>query len=163
APWAGVPLPGGSPVPSGSTWSSHAASSAGLIGCPSRGPRAYAASAAAPSAIVIANAAALCLDMLQLPAAVARPAQRAGVGLRRKSGHGRRLGGLPAVGHDFGARRLRVAGLVPGAALQQRRATVPAPRHAKAGERLGEHGFLQRRLRPGLSAVGRDRDLRDPP
>ncbi len=72
-----------------------------------------------------------------------------------------RLLGLAALRDELGAQRLRVAGLVPGAALQHRGAAVPAPRHAEAGERLGQHRRLQRRLRPALAAVRRDHDLGD--
>src|ERR1700736_2934983 len=49
APWAGVPLPGGRPMPSGPTLMSHAAASAGEIGGPRRGPSAAEAAPAQAS------------------------------------------------------------------------------------------------------------------
>ena len=55
-----------------------------------------------------------------------------------------------------------VAGLVPGAALQHDRLAVPAPGHAEAGQRLGQHRRIERGFRPALAAVGRDHHLRDP-
>src|SRR5690242_4342656 len=65
---------------------------------------------------------ALRVDMLDLPFAVDAPAGDAvvmlvGEGERRRH----RLPGLPALRHEVGAQRLRVAGLVPGAAPEDRR------------------------------------------
>src|SRR5215831_14120714 len=70
--------------------------------------------------------------------------------------------GLAARRYEIRAQRLHVAALVPGSALQDRRAAVPVPWCAEAGERLRDHWRLQRRLRPRLAAVGRHHHLGDP-
>src|SRR5258708_33173660 len=54
-------------------------------------------------------------------------------------------------------RRLAVAGLVRGAALQDRGCPVPDPRKAEARGGDRQDTVLQRREAPGLAAVGRDR------
>src|SRR5580704_2612472 len=98
------------------------------------------------------------IDMFDLPFAVDAPAGDAVVvlvGERERSRQ--RLGGLAACGDELGAQGLRVAGLVPGPALQDRRLAIPAPRHGEAGECLVVDRPLQRRLAPAFAAVGRDR------
>src|SRR5256885_1598647 len=160
APWAGVPPPIGRPVPSGMMLMSHAAISAGSRGIPRFGPAEKAALEARPSARAMAES--LCVDMFHLPFAVDRPAGEAVVVLVREPQHVRDLLGLAALGHELGAGRLHVAGLVPGAALQYRRTAVPPPWHAEPRESLGEHRRLQRRLRPAPAAIGRNHHLGNP-
>src|SRR5262245_11748710 len=104
----------------------------------------------------------LCVDMFDLPFAVDGPAGEAVVVLVRESQWvGDRPLGLATRGDEFGARRLRVAGLVPGAAEQDHGLAVPAPRYGEARERLRVDRSLQRCLCPALAAVGRDHDLGD--
>src|SRR6266513_4420165 len=146
SPCAGVPPPGGRPVPSGWILMSQAAISAGSSGVPRFGPAEKAAPEPRPSARTMAGSS--CVDMFHLPFAVDRPAGEAVVVLVRESQHVRDLLGLAALGHELGAGRLHVAGLVPCAALQDRRPAVPPPRQAEPGESLGEHRRLQRGLRP---------------
>src|SRR3984893_6240099 len=162
APWAGVPPPGGKPVPSGSMLMSHAAKAAASNGLPRLGPSAEAAPEATQKASQTAVISPLRINMLDLPRAVDPPA---GDGVEVMVQHHRdrwdRLK-LAALGDKLGAGRLHVAGLVPGAALQDRGAAVPAPGHAKAGERLAQHRLRQRRLRPAPPAIGRNHDFGDP-
>src|SRR5262245_44893695 len=63
-----------------------------------------------------------------------RECQRAGQWTRRLSAHR----------HKFRASGLHIAGLVPGAALQDHRLPVPAPWHPEAGEGLWTDRPLQR-------------------
>src|SRR2546422_2697147 len=142
APWAGVPPPGGRPVPSAWMLMSQAAISAGAIGVPRFGPAEKAAPEPRPSARAIPRS--LCVDMFHLPFAVDRPAREAVVVLVRESQHVRDLLGLAALGHELGAGRLHVPRFIPGAALQYRRTAVPPPGHAEPRESLGEHRRLQR-------------------
>src|ERR1044071_7238494 len=114
-------------------------------------------------AIAIPNSFHLSVDMFHPAARVDRPARRTVVVLAPESPHPRRLRGLAAHGDDLRARRLRVAALVPGAALQHRGAAVPLPRDAEPRERLAQHRLLERGLRPGLAAVGRDHDAGNAP
>src|ERR1700693_3906267 len=138
APWAGVPLPEGRPVPSGRMLMSHAATSASEIRFPSAGDCAMAAPE--PKASTRKRAANRSgVDMFDLPFAVDAPARDAVVVLVWECQWVGRPLGLAAQGHEFGAQGLHVPGLVPGAALQDHRPAVPAPGHAKAGERLGQH------------------------
>src|ERR1700732_3683143 len=133
---------------------SHAAISAASIGLPRLGPSAEAAPAARPKASQTAVTSLLRVSMLDLPRAVDRPA---GDRVKMVVQHHRdRRDGfqLPALGDKLGTGRLHVAGLVPGAALQDCSTTVPAPGHAKAGERLAQHRLLQRRLRRAPPAYG---------
>src|SRR4029450_3361218 len=153
-----VPLPAGRPVPAGRMAMSHALRSASEIGLPRSGVSATAAGAAQANAIASRS---LRVDMLDLPAAVDPPARRAVVvlvGKPKRVAHG--CLGLAAGGDELRARRLCVAGFIPRAAHENDWLTVPAPRHAEAGECLGKHRALQRRLRPALAAVGRDHDPR---
>src|SRR5579883_1159662 len=104
------------------------------------------------------------IDMLDLPFAVDGPTGDAVVVLvREKQGARKGLLGLAPRRHKLGAQRLHVPGLVPGAALQDRRLAIPAPRHLEAGERLVEDGRLQRGFAPALAAIRRHQDLGDPP
>src|SRR5258706_3096257 len=112
SPCAGVPLPGGKPVPSGRILMPEAFTSDSEIGCPRLGP--CASAGAATSAATSTN---LGVDMAHLAFSVDRPARdriEMLVGERR---HRERRGRLAARGDERGARRLRVPGLVPGAAL----------------------------------------------
>src|SRR6516162_2818943 len=162
APCCGVPLPGGSPLPSGPTLMSHSARSASLTGLPR--PGSSAAIAAAPES-ASANAAAkvkrLAVDMLDLPFLVDRPTGDDVHMPHREGGHRHVDLGRAALGEHLLARGLHIAGLVPGAALQHHRLPVPAPGQAEAGQRLGQDRRVERGLRPALAAVGRDQDLLD--
>src|SRR5215470_7841475 len=127
APCAGVPAPGGKPVPSGCTLMSHTTMAAGSIGWPRLGPAAATTPAARQSARHAAASLPLGVDMLHLPRAVDRPAGDGIAVLVQHRHGGRDRLQLPAFGHKVGASRLHVAGLVPGAALQDGGTTVPAP------------------------------------
>src|SRR3954469_21484022 len=120
---------------------SHGASSAGAIGLPSFGPS--AASALAPARTPSATRRTLGVNMANASLLVDGPAGDRVEVLAGERAHRRRLGGLPAHRDEFGAGRLTVSPLVPCAALQHGRATVPAPRHAEAGECFRENGLLQ--------------------
>src|ERR1019366_117469 len=74
APCAGVPLPGGNPVPSGITKMSQAARSEGLTGLPRLGPSAKAAPVASPNASAPAQIEISRIDMLDPPFGIDRPA-----------------------------------------------------------------------------------------
>src|SRR5215475_7287036 len=147
-------------VPSGSASMFHALMSASEMFLPRPG---VSASAADPNASESARErTSLCVDMLDLPFAVDGPAGEAVVVLVRESqwvGHGPL--GLATRGDEFGAGRLRAAGLVPGAAEQDHGLAIPAPGHGEAREGLRVGRPLQCRLRPALAAVGRDHDLGD--
>src|SRR5438034_107419 len=151
-PCAAVPLPGGKPSPLGETLMSHAAISSGVIGLPRSGPAAKALVVASASAASAAPSSRV--DMLHLPVAVDSPARGTVVVLADERGDGPNVLALATLGHDLRARRLHVSRLVPRAALQDRRAAVPAPWNAEAGERLGEHGLLQCSFCPTPAAVG---------
>src|SRR5882672_2605169 len=156
APCAAVPLPAGKPVPSGRMLMSQAVMSASEIRAPSPGVCASAAPEPTRSA---QTASGLSVDMFDLPFAVDRPTREAVVVLVGEAERIRRFLGLAALGDELGAQRLHAAGLVPGAALQYHRPAVPAPGHAEARERLGQHRLLQRGLAPALAAVGRHQHL----
>src|SRR6266700_4099040 len=162
APCAGVPPPGGKPVPSGRMLMSQAAMSAASSGLPRLGPSAKATPVPNARASAAADIETLRVNMFYLPFAVDRPTREAVVVLVRKPEHGRNILRLAALGHELGAGRLHVAGFVPRAALQYGRSSVPAPGHAEPGEGLGEHRRLERGLSPALAAVGRDYYLRYP-
>src|SRR3989442_9469076 len=157
APSAGVPPPGGKPVPSGMMLMSQAAISAALIGFPRFGPSAKAALEA--SASTRAEPRSLCVNMGDLAFAVDRPARGAVVVLAREGRDGRARLRLAALGHDLRAGRLHVAALVPRAALQDRRPAIPVPGHAEPRERLAHYRLLQLSVNPALAAIGRDHDL----
>src|SRR5882724_10646960 len=137
---------------------SHAPMSASEIRAPSPGDWA----AAAPQARAKARAASgLSVDMLDLPFVVHGPAREAVVVLVGERERARGLLGLATLRDELRAQRLNASGLVPRAALQDDRAAVPAPGHAEARERLGQHRFLQGGLAPALAAVGGDQHFRD--
>src|SRR5215510_7166319 len=98
--------------------------------------------------------ASLCVYMLHFPAALDRPSRDCVVVLARETGHRWSSCSFATNGHEFSACWLCVAGFVPRAALQYRRAAVPTPRHAEARESLGLHRFLQCCLCPTLAAIG---------
>src|SRR4029434_620356 len=162
APWAGVPLPGGKPVPSGKMLMSQAAISTGSIGFPRFGAWAKAALEPRESARTKAVIGILRINMFDLPLVVDCPARGAVIVLARKSRYGRDFRRLSAECYDWSAVRRHVAGLVPRASLQDRRAAIPVPWHAEPGESLAVHRFLERRLRPALTTIGRHHDLRNP-
>src|SRR5689334_12339497 len=118
----------------------------------------FGVSAAAPEANASAAATSrlLRIDMFHLALAVDSPTGDDIHVPHRESRHRHVDSRLAALGGDLRARRLRIAGLIPGAALQHDRLAVPAPGHAEAGKRLAQHWLLQRRLRPALAAIGRD-------
>src|SRR5207244_11279880 len=72
------------------------------------------------------------VNMFHLPIALDRPRRDAVVVLAREARYGGNLRGLAARGHDLGAGRLHVAGLVPRAALQHPRTPTTPPGHAQA-------------------------------
>src|SRR5262249_28278488 len=118
APCAGVPAPGGKPVPSGATLISHTAISAGSIGLPRPGPSADAALAARQSVSPTAGDILLGVNMLDLAGAVDAPAGDGVEMLVQHRPDRRNCLQLTAVGDEFGSGRLHVTGIVPGAALQ---------------------------------------------
>src|SRR5262245_43786377 len=146
APSAGVPLPGGRPVPSGRTLMSQAAISAGVSGFPRLGACATAVLEPRTSVSKTAYLRSLRVYMLHLPRALDGPSCDRVVVLAREAGHRRCSCGLAAYRHKFGARGLYIARLVPCAALQYGRAAVPPPRQAESRESLAQDRFLQRRL-----------------
>src|SRR6202049_2483031 len=145
APCAAVPLPGGRPLPSGPILLSHSARSALLTGFPSPGPSA-ASAAPARSASGTASANRLSVDMLDLPFAVDGPARDDVHVAHRECGHRNVDLGLAALGEHLAAGRLHIAGLVPGAALQNHRLAVPTPRRAEPCQRLAYHPRVEARL-----------------
>src|SRR5258706_16479593 len=116
APWPAVPLPDGSPAPSGMMLVSHAAISSGATCLPRLGPPAGALGHAA-SASTTAKPAKLRVNMFDLPLAVDCPTRDAVVMLVGKNGNRRYRFQLAAMGHEFGTGRLCVAAFVPRAAL----------------------------------------------
>src|SRR2546428_10674377 len=139
APCADVPLPGGRPLPSGPMLMSHRARSASLTGLPSPGRSAATAAPPSISARGMTTARCLPVDMLELPFVIGGPAGDDVHVSHRESGHRNVDFWLAALGAHLGAGPLHVAGLVPGAALQDDRLAVPAAGHAGPGEGLGLH------------------------
>src|SRR5262249_13775976 len=131
--WAAVPLPGGSPAPSGPILMSHSARSASLIDWPRPG---VSAAALVASMSAAATRKVLRIDMFHLALVVDGPAGDHVHVSHRKRGDGHVHFRLAAFGDDLRTRRLHVAGLIPGAALQHHRLAVPAPGHAETGQRL---------------------------
>src|SRR5215471_13706403 len=130
APWAGVPAPDGKPVPSGSMLISQAVMAVASIGLPRLGPSAAAAAPPSSSASqTVEMSISLRIDMPDLAAAVDRPAGNGIEVLVRKCRKRRHRLQLAAFGNEFGTRRLHVACLIPGAALQDCGTAVPAPGH----------------------------------
>src|ERR1700722_16593506 len=161
APSAALPLPAGRLLPSGRTLMSHGARSAGVIGLPRLGPSASAMPAPHANASMPAPIASLRIDMFDLSLGVHGPTGDGVEMLAREAEHRWGLRSLAAQRHELFPGRLHVAGLVPGPALQDRRPAVPPPRHAEAGEGLGQPRLLERRLRPALAAVRRHHHLGD--
>src|ERR1700674_2072399 len=112
APWPAVPLPDGSPAPSGMMLVSHPAISSGTTSLPRLGPSAGAL-AHAPSASTTAKPARLRVNMFDLALAVDCPARDAVEMLVGKSGNRRHRFQLAAMGYEFGTGRLCVAAFVP--------------------------------------------------
>src|SRR5258708_27813896 len=132
---------------------SQAASSAWETGAPRLGP-------AANAGLQMSRKRALRVNMAHPTVGFDRPTGGTVVMLAREShrrGHAR---GLAAHRDDLLARRLRIAGFVPRAALQHCRTAVPLPRQAKARERLAHHRLLPRRLPPRLAPGGGDTTAR---
>src|SRR5438105_12301021 len=119
SPGAAVPRPGGSPAPSGPTLISHGAISAGAMGSPNCGDCACAEVATRTAA---QNAMRSSIHIGRLPLLVDAPACNRVVVIEAAKS---------ALGGELRARRLHHAGVVGGAALQNRRATVPLPRRAE--------------------------------
>src|SRR5437016_3532363 len=144
APSAGVPLPGGRPVPSGRTLMSQAAICAGVSGLPRFGVCAKAALALRTivsmtrnlglrfRAVALTLCASLRIYMLHLSATLDCPTRDGIVVFVRESGYGWNPRGLAASSHELGSSRLHVAGLVPRTALQYGSAAVPPPRHTES-------------------------------
>src|SRR3954454_24108755 len=154
APWAAVPLPGGRPLPSGPMLMSQRARSDSLIFWPRPGG---SAASAVPAVNAIASGMrtrllrteiTLHIDMFRLPVALDGPAHDV-VHVPHREGDDRRVDlRRAALGPHLLARRLDIAGLIPGPALQHDGLAIPAPGHAKARECLRHHGSIKRRLRP---------------
>src|SRR5690242_18824134 len=108
APCAGVPLPGGNPVPSGMMLMSHGAMSFGSIGLPRLGISAAIAAPAIPAPSAMPGTQ-LRIDMSDLALRIHRPAGDRVEMLAGKISDRRRFGRLPAQRHELRARRLRIA------------------------------------------------------
>src|ERR1700730_10323679 len=122
---------------------SHTSISAGLTALPRFGPSPCAADEPSASATTMAERRCLCVNMVHLPVAIDRPARDGVEVLVRESVNGRDRFQLAALRDELGTSRLRVARVVPGAALQYSGTAVPTPRHAKARKRFAEHRLLQ--------------------
>src|SRR6476659_4831171 len=143
---------------------SQALMSASAIGRPRLGDSAEACSAASTTTRPAARSLRidrLSIDMLDLPVSFDPPAGNRIVVLVGESDHVRDGLGLPARAHELRPCRLKIAGLIEGSALQDRRLTVPSPWHAKAGECHGQPRLLQRPLAPAGAAVGGNHHLGD--
>src|SRR5215510_12047770 len=161
APSAGVPLPGGRPVPSGKMLMSHADRSVAVMGFPSFGVCPNAALENSVSVRKIRNVRSLSVNIPYLPAAFDRPARNGIIVLARESGHSRRPRRLAAGRDKLRAGRLHIPGLVPCAALKDHGTAIPTPRHAESSECLALDGTLKRGLSPGLATIGGHHDLGD--
>src|SRR4051812_13950774 len=131
---------------------SHAAISSGVATRPRFGPSAATATAEIRASAETVMRRLLRVDMFHLPFIGNAPGCDR-VGVEDRPG--------PALGDHLLARRLDVPGVIDRAALQDGRATVPAPRHAETRQRFRQHWLLQRGRRPALAAVGRYLDLVD--
>src|SRR5712672_4043117 len=150
SPWIAVPRPGGRPTPSGPMLMSHAAMSAGAIGCPNCG--AWARAADAIVSIDMQTAMRLSVNIAGLPLLVDAPTCDGVVVVDPTQA---------ALGRELRTRWLHHAGVVSGATLQHGGTAVPLPRCAEAHGRLWQDRALQSRRRPASSAVGRHFDLPD--
>src|ERR1700730_13077239 len=139
---------------------SHSARSASLTGLPSPG-RSAASAIIAPSVSARGTTAIklLRINMLDLPFVVDGPARNDVHVPHRKRRHGHVHLRSAAHGEHLVARRLPVAGFVPGAALQDDRLAVPAPGHPEAVYCLARYWFVERRFTPALAAIGRNHDF----
>src|SRR5712691_11294722 len=158
APCAGVPLPGGKPVPSGRMLMSQAAISAASMDLPRLGPAARQPKLTAKINRAPVN---LCVDMAYRPRAADRPAGHAVVVLAREGRDRWYFRSLPPHRDDLGARGLHITRLVPCPALQYGRAAIPVPGDTEPRKGLAKHRCVQGRLRPALAAVGRDHHFRN--
>src|SRR5579862_4604284 len=141
---------------------SQALMSASLTGLPRCGASAANAAAGAKASMTRSAAApGLNIDMLDLPGALDSPRREAVVMLVGKAEHVGHFLGLAAHGDEVGAQRLHGAGIVPGAAGDDGRLAVPAPRHREARERSWADRAFHRRFAPALAAVGGDQDFLD--
>src|SRR5262249_30768620 len=150
SPSIAVPRPGGRPMPSGPMLMSHAAMSAGAIGCPNCG--AWARADDAIVSIVMQTATGLSVNiaspahLVNTPACdgvvVVAPAQATLIG-------------------ELRARWLHHAGIVSGATLQYGGTAIPLPSRAEAHKRFLQDRALQSRRRPALSTLSRPLDPPD--
>src|SRR6266850_3343856 len=150
SPSIAVPRPGGRPTPSGPMLMSHAAMSAGAIGCPSCG--AWARAADAFVSIDMQTAMGLSVNIAGLPRLVNAPACDGVVVIDPTQA---------ALVSELRARWLHHTCVVSGATLQHGGTAVPLPRCAEAHRRLWQDRALQSRPRPASSAVSRHFDLPD--
>src|SRR5258705_1590692 len=150
SPWIAVPRPGGRPAPSGPMLMSHAAMSAGTIGCPNCG--AWARAADAIVSIDMQTAMGLSVNIAGLPHLVNAPACDGVVVVDATQA---------ALVGELRTRWLHHARVVGGATLQHGGTAVPLPRCAEAHRRLWQDRALQSSRRPASSAVGRHVDLPD--
>src|SRR6516162_10774272 len=132
SPSLAVPRPGGRPTPSGPMLMSHAAVSAGAIGCPNCG--AWARADDAIVSIVVQTATGLSVNIAGLPHLVNEPACD-GVVV---------VDSTQLIG-ELRARWLHHARVVCGATLQHSGTAVPLPRCAEAHRRLWQDRALQSR------------------
>src|SRR5260221_3943758 len=112
APWRAVPLPDGSPAPSGMMLVSHAAISSGATCLPRLGPPAGAL-AHAPSASTTAKPARLRVNMFYLTPSVDCPTRDAVGMLGWESGNRPDPFQLAAIGHQICTGRLCGSAVVP--------------------------------------------------
>src|SRR6516225_3414093 len=150
SPSIAVPRPGGRPTPSGPMLMSHAAMSAGAIGCPNCG--AWARAADAIVSIDMQTAMGLSVNIAGLAHLVNAPACDGVVVVDPTKA---------ALVDELRARWLHHARVVGGATLQHGGTAVPLPRCAEAHGRLWQDRALQSRRRPAPSAVSRHFDLPD--
>src|SRR6266481_8774696 len=137
-------------MPSGPMLMSHAAMSAGAIGCPNCG--AWARAADAIVRIDMQTAMLLSVNIAGLPHLVNAPACDGVVVVDPTQA---------ALGRELRTRWLHHAGVVSGAPLQHGGTAIPLPRCAEAHGRLWQDRALQSRRRPASPAVGRHFDLPD--
>src|SRR3989442_838008 len=135
-------------------WRAQAASSPCVIGV----PRLRTAASAGPASNISST---LRVNMADSSRCIDAPARDAVVVLARETRNPWHARSLAAHRDDLRARRLHVALIVPGAALQDCRAAIPLPRDAKARERLCHHGLLQCGLPPCRPPAGERPHLAD--
>src|SRR6267378_2734117 len=153
SPCLTVPLPDGSPAPSGPMLMSQEARSSTEIALPRLGLCwANAGDASANRAAGAAAAKNLRINIFHLATAVHHPGLDHVVVV---------VAAVAAQRDELLAARLDVSGLIGRTALQRRRTAGPLPCHAEAGHGLREHRLLQRRETPAFAAVRRHLDLGD--